>query len=314
MADPLYRKIAEDLQRKIQTGELEPGDKLSNEEEFRAEYDASRNTVRDAIRWLAQRGLVETRPGQGTYVVRRIEPIVTTLSADPETGMAGGEGRLAFTEIIRQRERKKELSEKARQDREAAGEQSTEEDLQEIPEGEPRAGQPTVELSYAPGYVAERLRINAGDEVVIRHQQFYIGKTPWTLQTTWYPQTLVDRGAAALMRRKDIEEGAVEYLKRSIGLVQCGYRVRILMRPPNKTESDFFKLPDDGRVHVASLIRTGYTRTPDFTDHEGGPYPFRVTFTVLPADRNQFVFNSGDYPEETAAPARDSELLSGQQT
>ena len=52
MADPLYRKIAEDLQRKIETGELEPGQRLSNEEDFRAEYEAARNTVREAMRRL----------------------------------------------------------------------------------------------------------------------------------------------------------------------------------------------------------------------------------------------------------------------
>ena len=311
MADPLYRKIAEDLQRKIESGELEPGQRLPNEEDFRTEYAAARNTVREAIRWLTQRGLVETRPGQGTFVIRRLEPIITTLSADPETGMAGGEGQAAFTEIRRQRERKRELREKDRQEREAAGEKPAEVEPLEIPEGEPRATPPTVELSFAPGYVAERLRISEGDDVVSRHQQFYIGKTPWSLQTTWYPLALADGGATALTRPRDIEEGAVEYLRKTIGLTQCGYRVRILVRAPNKTEADFFKLPDDGRVQVLSLIRTGYTSTPEYTRGENSPYPFRVTFTVLPADRNQFVFNSGDYPEEIAAPARDSELTSG---
>src|SRR5258708_29928326 len=131
MADALYRKIAEDLQRKIETGELEPGQRLPNEEDFRTEYAAARNTVREAIRWLTQRGLVETRPGQGTFVVRRLEPIVTTLSTDPETGMAGGEGQAAFTEIHRQRQRKRELSEKARQEREASGEKPSEAELLE---------------------------------------------------------------------------------------------------------------------------------------------------------------------------------------
>jgi hypothetical protein len=38
---------------------------------------------------------------------------------------------------------------------------------------------------------------------------------------------------------------------------------------------------------------------------EYGPFPFRVTFTVLPADRHQFVINSGKVPEELAVPARD---------
>lgn len=307
MAEPKYREIADDIQRQIDSGDLQPGAQLQNEETLRELYGASRNTVRDAIRWLAARRLVETRPGKGTYVLRKLEPIVTTLSANPETGMAGGEGRAAFIEINRQRERRRELREKARQERAAAG-LPPEGDDRDLPEGELTVDRPTVELSFAPGFVADRLRIAEGDDVIIRHQKFYVGKTPWSLQTTWYPHALADRGATALTRARDLEEGAVEYLEKSIGLVQCGYRVRILVRPPNRIESDFFKLPDDGRVPVVVLIRTAYTRTRGFTAGEDGPYPFRVTFTVLPADRNQFVFNSGDYPEEDAAPARDSEM------
>jgi hypothetical protein len=52
-------------------------------------------------------------------------------------------------------------------------------------------------------------------------------------------------------------------------------------------------------VPVVSLIRTGYENT------DKGPHPFRVTFTVLPAVRNEFVINSGKVPEELAEPARD---------
>lgn len=285
MAEALYRQIAQDLRRKIESGDLAPGAKLPNEEQFRTEYDASRNTVRDAIKWLTTRGLVESKPGQGTFVARQIEPIVTTLSEDPETGMAGGEGKAAFAEINKRRDQRK----------------AQEPEFHDRPEGEPVASVPTIEVKFAPDYVAERLRIPEGAEVLIRHQEFYMGRTPWTLQTTFYPIELLSRGSGApeLIRARDIEEGTVEYLERTLGLVQCGYRVRILVRAPDETEARFFGLPDDGRVPVVSLIRTGYEDTDD------GPVPFRATFTVLPADRNQFVINSGKVPEELAAPARD---------
>lgn len=293
MAEPLYRQIAQDLQRRIESGELGPGARLPD-------YDASRNTIRDAIKWLAFRGLVETRPGQGTFVVRRLEPIVTTLSEDPETGMAGGEGKAAFAEINKRREQRKEQEREAAR-KQAEDGQSGEAPLTEWPEGEPQASVPTVEVKFAPDYVAERLRIPEGAEVLIRHQEFYMGRTPWSLQTTFFPREILSRGNGApeLMRAKDIEEGTVEYLRKTLGIVQCGYRVRILVRPPNETEARFFGLPDDGRVPVVSVIRTGYEDTAD------GTYPFRVTITVLPADRNQFVINSGKVPEELAAPARD---------
>jgi GntR family transcriptional regulator len=284
MAEPTeakYRRIAQDLMRKIESGVLKPGAQLPNEKEFREEYAASRNTVRDAIKWLTIRGLVLTRPGQGTFVRKQPEPFVTTLSADTESGMAGGEGAAAFAEI---RERLRQKMEHEGQD----------------PPEEPRASKPTVEVKGAPDYVAERLRIEADDEVIVRHQEFYVGSTAWSLQTTFYPMALVERGATDLLRPQDFTSGTVEYLRERLGLDACGSRLRVVVRAPNENEARFFGLPDDGRISVVSLIRTGYESRPT-----EGPYPFRVTFTILPADRNQFVMNEGKVPEELAAPARD---------
>jgi DNA-binding GntR family transcriptional regulator len=74
----LYKQIASDLQQKIQSGELAPGEQIPREEALREEYGASRNTIRDAIRWPTSRGLVENKPGKGTYVLRGHRPFVTT--------------------------------------------------------------------------------------------------------------------------------------------------------------------------------------------------------------------------------------------
>ena len=84
MGSPMYRQIAEDLREQIESGQLEPGQQLRTELELRDHYGASRNTVRDAIKWLTTLGLVETKPGQGTFVARKMDPFVTTLSGDPE--------------------------------------------------------------------------------------------------------------------------------------------------------------------------------------------------------------------------------------
>ncbi|HLM90371.1 MAG TPA: GntR family transcriptional regulator [Streptosporangiaceae bacterium] len=45
--------------------------------ELREHYGASRNTIRDAIKWLTNLGLVDTKPGQGTFAVQKIAPYVT---------------------------------------------------------------------------------------------------------------------------------------------------------------------------------------------------------------------------------------------
>jgi len=99
VTEPVYRRIAQDLRDKIESGEVAPGSQLPSELELKDRYGASRNTIRDAVRWLIRRGLVETRPGQGTFAARRFEPFVTTLSADPQTGLGGGEGDGALAEV-----------------------------------------------------------------------------------------------------------------------------------------------------------------------------------------------------------------------
>ena len=54
MADPKYQQIADELRAKIESGELpkKPDGPLPTELELREEFGASRNTVRDAIKWL----------------------------------------------------------------------------------------------------------------------------------------------------------------------------------------------------------------------------------------------------------------------
>lgn len=269
MAEAMYKQIAQDLQKQIESGLLKPGQQVPTELELREKYEASRNTIRDAIKWLTNRTLVETRPGQGTFVVKRISPFVTTLSADPETGLGGGEGDASLSEV----------KERGRN---------------------PAASVPRVEVQIAGGNVAARLRIPEGTQVVSRHQERFIDDEPWSLQTTFYPLDLVMQGAPELLTAKDIPGGTVGYLKATLGLVQVGYRDRILVRPPEENEARFFGLPDDGRISVIFIMRTGYRATED-----DGPIPFRVTFTALPADRNQLVINSGEYPSQLAAPAEE---------
>jgi len=61
VAEPLYRMIAEDLRRKIESGELpkERRGPLPTEGELQKEFGASRNTIREAIKWLITLDLVE---------------------------------------------------------------------------------------------------------------------------------------------------------------------------------------------------------------------------------------------------------------
>src|ERR1700722_19751574 len=99
MASPLYQQIADDLREQIESGRLEPGQQLPTEVKLRESYSAARNTIRDAIKWLTNLGLVETRPGQGTFVMHKVDPFVTTLSDSSTSGLGGGEGASYLSEV-----------------------------------------------------------------------------------------------------------------------------------------------------------------------------------------------------------------------
>jgi GntR family transcriptional regulator len=260
---PIYRRIADRLREQIDSGELVPGQKLPTETELRKEHDASRNTIRDAIKWLTSLGLVETRPGQGTFVVKKIDPFITTLSADTGTGLGGGEGATYLSQV-------------SEQDREAS---STD---------------PQVEMQKAAGEVAARLQLEEGAQVISRHQKRYIDGTPWSLQTSFYPRGLA-QNADRLLEPADIAEGTVRYLAETLGLRQVGYRDWITVRTPNDHEAEFFRLPEDGRVGVFEVFRAAYDQTGT---------PMRLTVTIFPTDRNQFVVNDGQVPP--IAPRRDA--------
>ena len=261
MADPMYRQIAEDLRRQIEDGELAPGQQLRTELELREKYNASRNTIRDAIKWLITRGLVETRPRQGTFVVQRISSFVTTLTGDPQTA-SGGEGATYVQEVSARLRR-------------------------------PQDSPPRVEIQEAGVYLAPELQLEVWSTAVSRHQQRFIDGTPWSLQTSFYPMSLVEAGAARLLQAGDITEGTVAYLRNELGISQAGYRDLVAVRAPGTTEAEFFRLPADGRISVIETRRTAF-------GENGSPY--RLTVTVYPADRNRFAINVGTVPAEIADP------------
>ena len=256
MANPMYRQIAEDLREQIESGLLEPGQQLRTEIELRDHYGASRNTVRDAIKWLTTLGLVETRPGQGTFVVKKIDPFVATLTRDSAAVAEGAQSASYLSKIAQSLI--------------------------------PSTSAVQVEIQGAHGHVATRLDIDPGTEVISRHERRHMGRTPYSLQTSFYPVEFADRGAERLRSAKDIEEGAVQYLRETLGIKQVGYRDWITVRVPSATEADFFRVPTDGRIAMFEIFRTAF---------DGNGRPIRLTVTVLPADRNQLIVNVGDVPD-----------------
>lgn len=72
---PPSRRIADDLRRAIETGELTSGARLPSERDLARRYGTARNTAREAIRLLSEAGLVIAEHGRGVFV-RRESPLI----------------------------------------------------------------------------------------------------------------------------------------------------------------------------------------------------------------------------------------------
>ena len=64
----LYEQIVQQIEESILNGTLKPGDQLPPERELALRFGVSRTAVREAVRTLHQRGLVEAYSGRGTFV------------------------------------------------------------------------------------------------------------------------------------------------------------------------------------------------------------------------------------------------------
>lgn len=238
MSRPMYVQIAEDLRRRIESGQLPQGAQLPTELELGVEYGASRNTVREAIKRLAALHVVESRPGQGTFVTPAIDPIVVSIG-----GMQSGDDPAGIGEI-------------ASQHRSAV------------------TTMPTIRVSPADPLLAAELSLPGGTQVVSRHQELYIDEVPWSQQTAFYPMDLVTRGASRLLSPDDLSEGSLVYLSESIALIPRTWRAKMLARPPDDNEARFFGL--SGREGVA-IVEIRHIYYADDTHQPGLPFCVTVS-------------------------------------
>lgn len=65
---PLYYQIAERIREDILAGVLPPGSQLPSERELTQRMGVSRMTTRQAVAYLVREGLLDVRPGVGTFV------------------------------------------------------------------------------------------------------------------------------------------------------------------------------------------------------------------------------------------------------
>jgi GntR family transcriptional repressor for pyruvate dehydrogenase complex len=65
----VFERVAVQIEQRILDGELRSGDRLPTERDLAEQFQVSRTAVREALKILAQKGLVDMRPGRGTIVI-----------------------------------------------------------------------------------------------------------------------------------------------------------------------------------------------------------------------------------------------------
>lgn len=79
----VFQDVVDQIQEAILAGHIQPGEKLPSERELKETFNISRGTLREALRVLEQKGLIEIRLGvHGGAIVRQpsTEPMLETLS------------------------------------------------------------------------------------------------------------------------------------------------------------------------------------------------------------------------------------------
>jgi GntR family transcriptional regulator len=247
---PKYQQIADQLRAQISGGVLVPGQRLPSEPDLAARYDASRNTVRLAIALLTNQGLVVSRQGLGTFVHEPAKPFTALLSRIKEPP----------------------VEHHASDALPVVSPAEDESDMVRL----------IVETSSAEPDVAGKLGVGVGDQVVIRHSQYFIGDVPWQLINSYYPRDLAN--GTALQQAGPIEKGSIAMLA-ALGHPQQGFVDEIGARMPDAGEFEFFKLASGTPVLVVS--RTSYSVE----------RPIRLTRYIYRGDRVRLLHLEGSIPD-----------------
>ena len=91
----LYERIVSQIEQRIEAGVLKVGDQLPSERELAEQFAVSRTAVREAVKALRQKGLLEIRPGRGTFITNGTsDTIRNSLGMLMKIGATKGSGNL----------------------------------------------------------------------------------------------------------------------------------------------------------------------------------------------------------------------------
>jgi GntR family transcriptional repressor for pyruvate dehydrogenase complex len=97
----LYEQIVQQIEESIVKGDLKPGDQLPAERDLAQRFGVSRTAVREAVKALREKGLVEAYSGRGTFITDGTSQAVRqSLDLMVKIGQADGTNHLAEVRAI----------------------------------------------------------------------------------------------------------------------------------------------------------------------------------------------------------------------
>lgn len=102
---PLYRQIVEDINEQIKSGELKPGDRIASQTDQAQQYGVSLITIKKAMAYLVNKGVLYSRVGKGTFVART--PQRVDHASHPSVGLVLRDLKNPFFSLVVQSIEKK---------------------------------------------------------------------------------------------------------------------------------------------------------------------------------------------------------------
>lgn len=239
---PPSRRIAEELRAAIVRGDLGDGDQLPSERDLAARYATARNTAREALGILQAEGLAQAQHGRGVFV--RLRRPLMRMGRHRYSRRARNETGLSPFRI-----------EVERQGR--------------TPHTECRS----VTTVQPPADVAQRLGLDAGQEVIRRENWYFADDEPMQVGVTYIPTAVVE--GSPLASEKKLGRGSIYQRFEDLGYPIARIREEVSARMPTPEEVKGLSMPPG--VPVIELLHTSL---------DGDGRAFEVTRFVMRADVN----------------------------
>jgi GntR family transcriptional regulator len=240
-------QIAEDLRHQIRDNVLKVDDPVPSAATLCRQYDVSMITSKKALQVLQSEGLLYTVPGKGTFVAQ-MNVMVRTM---PYRHFEQDE-RTYIREASR------------------AGRT-------------PTADHATV-VEAATDWIAQRLAIQAGDDVTATRYRVSADGQPMSMSTSWEPRAITGGTVIEHPHEGPHGEHGLNARFRAIGWTVAQIEEHLVVRQPTSVESADLAIPPGTPVmEIRQTVRATRDDSEDLV-------PVEAADIIFPTDRYEFVY------------------------